>query len=121
MKVSLSTKENPGISDDLNKNISLLGKNYNDMKTKEEPDLNIKRVDNIHKCLNLFKENVYDYKLFKPDGAPYLNNNNLGLDVNSKKVLQVCSNSYDTISIISDLLCLIQLLINLINFMITLI
>ena len=56
MKVSLSTKENPGISDDLNKILSLLGKNYNDMKTKEEPDLNIKRVDNIHKCLNLLKK-----------------------------------------------------------------
>ena len=52
----LSTKENPEISDDLNKILSLLGKNYNDMKTTEEPDLNIKRVGNIHKCLNLLKK-----------------------------------------------------------------
>jgi Ras-related protein Rab-1A len=53
IKVSLSTKESPEISDDLNKILSLLGKNYNDMKATEEPDLNIKRIDNIHKCLNL--------------------------------------------------------------------
>ena len=56
IKVSLSKKENPEISDDLNKILSLLGKNYNDMKTTEEPDLNIKRVGNIHKCLNLLKK-----------------------------------------------------------------
>ena len=62
------------------------------MKTTEEPHLNIKRSDNIHKSLNFLKkislardsqkpilegkimsfmENLDDdYKLFKPDGEP---------------------------------------------------
>ena len=56
IKVSINTKENPEISDDSNKILSLLGKNYNDMKTTEEPDLNIKRADNIRKFLNLLKK-----------------------------------------------------------------
>ena len=56
IKSSLSSKENPEISADLNKILSLLHKNYNDMKTSEEPDLNIKRADNVHKCLNLLKK-----------------------------------------------------------------
>ena len=102
IKVFLSTKENPEILDDLNKILSLLGKNYNDMKTTEKPDLNIKRMIISISAL-IYEENIYDYKLFKPDGEPYLNNNNnLGFDVNSKNILQVCSNSYDTIPIISD-------------------
>ena len=45
IKVYLSKKENPEISDVLNKILSLLGKNYNDIKPTEEPDSNIKRVD----------------------------------------------------------------------------
>ena len=124
IKSSLSSKENPEISDDLNKILSLLRKNYNDMKTTEDPDLNIKRADNIHKCLNLLKKMSLapdnhkpileggfmnfmeklddDYKLFKPDGEPDLHNKNLGFDVNSKNVLQACSNSDDAIPIISE-------------------
>ena len=123
IKSSLSSKENPEITDDLHKILSLLRKNYNDMKTTEDPELNIKRADNIHKCLNLLKkislapdnhkpileggfinfmENLDDdYKLFK-DGEPDVNNKNLGFSVNGKNVLQACSNSEDAIPIISE-------------------
>ena len=78
------------------------------MKTAEDPELNIKRADNVHKCLNLLKKMAYssdnhkpileggfmnfmeklddDYKLFKEDGEPDTNNKNLGFSVNSKNV-----------------------------------
>ena len=124
IKSSLSSKENPEMSNDLNKILSLLRKNYNDMKTSDEPELNIKRADNVHKCLNLLKKLSLspdnhkpileggfmnfmeklddDYKLFKEDGEPDLNNKNLGFDVNGKNVLQACSNSDDAIPIISE-------------------
>ena len=124
IKSLLSSKENPEITDDLNKILSLLRKNYNDMKTTEDPELNIKRADNIHKCLNLLKKISLapdnhkpileggfmnfmeklddDYKLFKEDGEPDLNNKLLGFDVNGKNVLQACSNSDNAIPIISE-------------------
>ena len=124
IKSSLSTIENPEISNDINQIISLLRKNYNDMKNTEDPELNIQRADNIHKCLNLLKqislapdnhkpileggfmsfmENLdNDYKLFKKDGEPDLNNKNLGFEINSKNVLQACSNSENAIPIIAE-------------------
>lgn len=124
IKSPLSTKENPEISDDLEKILSLLRKNYNDMKNAEDPELNIKRADNVHKCLNLLKKMALssdnhkpileggfmnfmekldnDYKLFKDDGEPDVNNKNLGFEVNSKSVLQACSNSENAIPIISE-------------------
>ena len=124
IKSSLSSKENPEISGDLNKILSLLRKNYNDMKTSEEPDLNIKRADNVHKCLNLLKKLSLapdnhkpileggfinfmeklddDYKLFKEDGEPDLNNKHLGFAVNGKNVLQACSNSDNAVPIIAE-------------------
>ena len=124
IKSSLNTKENKEISDDLDEILSLLLKNYNAMKRSETPELNIKRSDNIHKCLNLLKKISLapdnhkpilergfinfmeklddDYKLFKPDGEPDLNNKNLGFEVNGKNVLQACSNSDDAIQIISE-------------------
>ena len=42
IKSSLSSK-NPEISGDLNKILSLLRKNYNNIKTSEEPDLKYKK------------------------------------------------------------------------------
>ena len=41
IKSSLNSKENPEISDDLNKILSLLSKNYNDMKRKQQKILKI--------------------------------------------------------------------------------
>ena len=124
IKSSLSTLENPQTSDDLNKILSLLRKNYNDMKTTEDPELNVIRADNIHKCLNLLKKMTLapdnhkpileggflnfmeklddDYKLFKPNGEPDLNNKLLGFSVDGKNVLQACSNSDNSIPIISE-------------------
>ena len=124
IKSPLSTKENPEISGDLEKILSLLRKNYNDMKTAEDPELNIKRADNVHKCLNLLKKMAYssdnhkpileggfmnfmeklddDYKLFKEDGEPDTNNKNLGFAVNSKNVLQACSNSENAMPLIQE-------------------
>jgi len=94
------------------------------MKTSEEPDLNIKRADNVHKCLNLLKKLSLapdnhkpileggfinfmeklddDYKLFKEDGEPDLNNKHLGFAVNGKNVLQACSNSDNAVPIIAE-------------------
>ena len=66
IKSPLSTKENPEMSDDLEKILSLLRKNYNDMKTAEDPELNIKRADNVHKCLNLLKKMAYSSDNHKP-------------------------------------------------------
>ena len=124
IKSPLSTKENPEISGDLDKILSLLRKNYNDMKTTEDPELNIKRADNVHKCLNLLKKMAFsqdnhkpilengfmdfmeklddDFKLFKEDGEPDTDNKNIGFAVNSKNVLQACSNSDNAIPIISE-------------------
>ena len=124
VKSPLSSKENPEISGDLEQILSLLRKNYNDMKNTEDPELNIKRADNVHKCLNLLKKMAYsadnhkpileggfmnfmeklddDYKLFKEDGEPDTNNKNLGFEVNSKNVLQACSNSDNAIPIIKE-------------------
>ena len=124
IKSSLSSSENPEMSDDINKIISLLRKNYNDMKNTEEPDLNIKRAENVHKCLNLLKKLSLapanhkpileggfmnfmeklddDYKLIKDNGEPDLNNMNLGFEVNGKNVLQACSNSDNAIPIIAE-------------------
>ena len=124
IKSSLSTIENPEISGDLEKILALLRKNYNDMKNAEDPELNTKRAENVHKCLNLLKKMSYsadnhkpileggfmnfmeklddDYKLFKEDGEPDTNNKNLGFAVNSKNVLQACSNSDNAIPIISE-------------------
>ena len=123
IKSPLSIKENPEISDDLEKILSLLRKNYNDMKNEEDPELNTKRADNVHKCLRLLKKMALspdnhkpileggfmnfmeqldnDYKLFKEDGEPDINNKNLGFEVNSKSILKNCSNSENTIPIIS--------------------
>ena len=56
IKSSLSSKENPEIVKNLNNILSLLLKNYNDIKSNDDPELNVKRADNIHKCLNLLKE-----------------------------------------------------------------
>jgi hypothetical protein len=124
IKSPLSTKENPEISGDLEKILSLLRKNYNDMKNAEDPELNTKRAENVHKCLNLLKKMAFspdnhkpileggfmnfmeklddDYKLFKEDGEPDTNNKNLGFAVNSKNVLQACSNSDNAAPIISE-------------------
>ena len=124
IKSPLSLKENPEISGDLEKILSLLRKNYNDMKTAEDPDLNAKRADNVHKCLDVLKKLAFspdnhkpmleggfmnfmeklndDYKLFKEDGEPDVNNKNIGFAVNSKGVLQACSNSDNAIPIISE-------------------
>ena len=124
IKSSLSTKENPEIEGDLEKILSLLRKNYNDMKNSDDQELNIKRADNVHKCLNLLKKMAFsadnhkpileggfinfmenlddDYKLFKENGEPDINNKNLGFAVNSKNVLQACSNSDNAVPIISE-------------------
>ena len=102
-------KENPEIVKNLNNILSLLLKNYNDMKSNDDLKLNVKRADNIHKCLNLLKELSLapdnhkpileggfmnfmeqldnDYKLFKNNGEPDLNNKNLGFAVDGKNVL----------------------------------
>ena len=124
IKSSLSNIKNPKITNDINKIITLLRKNYNDIKTSNDQDLNIKRIDNVHKCLTLLKqlslapdnhkpileagfmsfmeELDEDYKLFKEDGEPNLNNKGLGFEVNGKNVLQACSNSPNAIQIISE-------------------
>ena len=124
IKSPLSTKENPEISEDLEKILSLLRKSYNDMKATEDPELNIKRVENVHKCLNLLKKMAFspdnhkpmleggfmnfmeklddDYKLFKENGEPDINNKNLGFALNAKNVLQACSNSDNAIPIIAE-------------------
>ena len=124
IKSSLSCAENPEISNDINNIVSLLRKNYSDMKNTEEPDLNVKRAENVHKCLNLLKklslapdnhkpilESGFmnfmeklddDYKLIKDNGEPDVNNMNLGFEVNGKNVLQACSNSDNAISIIGE-------------------
>ena len=124
IKSSLSNIENPKITNDINKIITLMRKNYNDIKTSDDQDLNIKRIDNVHKCLTLLKQLSLapdnhkpileagfmnfmetldeDYKLFKEDGEPNLNNKGLGFEVNGKNVLQACSNSPNAIQIISE-------------------
>ena len=124
IKSPLSTKQNPEISDDLEKILSLLRKNYNDMKTAENPELNNKRAENVHKCLDALKKLAFspdnhkpmleggfmnfmeklddDYKLFKENGEPDTDNKNIGFAVNSKGVLQACSNSDNAIPIISE-------------------
>jgi hypothetical protein len=43
-----------------------------------------------------------DYKLFKEDGEPDTNNKNLGFAVNSKNVLQACSNSENAMPLIQE-------------------
>ena len=112
------------MSNDLNQILSLLRKNYNDMKTAEDPELNVVRADNVHKCLNLLKKMALapdnhkpileggfmnfmekldeDYQLFNEDGEPNVNNQNLGFEVEGKNVLQACSNSDNAIPIISE-------------------
>ena len=124
IKSSLSSKENPEITNDINNIISMLRKNYNDMKNTKEPELNVQRAENVHKCLNLLKKLALapdnhkpileggfmnfmeklddDYKLIKDNGEPDLNNKNLGFEVNSKNVLQACSNSDNAIPIIAE-------------------
>ena len=124
IKSSLSSLENPEMSNDLNQILSLLRKNYNVMKTAEESELTVVRADNVHKCLNLLKKMALapdnhkpileggfmnfmekldeDYQLFNEDGEPNLNNKNLGFEVEGKNVLQACSNSDNAIPIISE-------------------
>ena len=124
VKSSLSTLENPEMSQDLDKILFLLRKNYNDMKLSEEPQLNVRRADNVNKCLVMLKKissspdnhkpileggfmNFMelldtDYKLFKEDNRPNLDDQKLGFDVNGKNVLQACSNSESSIPIISQ-------------------
>ena len=121
---SLSTKQNPEMTNDLAQILSLLRKNYNDMKNSDDIDMNIKRADNVQKCLTCLKKMSLapdnhkpileggfmnflekldkDYKLFKDDGTPDVNNKNLGFDVSSKNVLQACSNSDNAIPIIAE-------------------
>ena len=124
IKSSLSVKENPEISNNINDILTLLRKNYNDIKTSDDPELNLIRVDNVHKCLNLLKKLSLapdnhkpileggfmnfmekldeDYKLFKENVEPDINNKNLGFAVDSKNVLQACSNSENAIPIIAE-------------------
>ena len=52
--------------------------------------------------MNFMEKLDDDYKLFKEDGEPDTQNKNLGFAVNSKNVLQACSNSDDAIPIISE-------------------
>ena len=111
IKSPLSTKQNPEISDDLEKILSLLRKNYNDMKTAENPELNNKRAENVHKCLDALKKLAFspdnhkpmleggfmnfmeklddDYKLFKENGEPDTDNKNIGFAVNSKGLVLI--------------------------------
>jgi len=124
IKSSLSSKENPEMADDLGKILALLRKNYNDIKNSNDIDMNIKRMDNVQKCLTLLKKLTLapdnhkpileggfmnfmekldkDYKLIKDDGTPDVNNRNLGFHVNGKNVLQACSNSDNAIPIITE-------------------
>ena len=124
IKSSLSTMENPEMSEDLGQILTLLRKNYNDMKNSDDIDMNIKRMDNIQKCLSLLKKLSLapdnhkpileggfinfmekldkDYKLFNEDGTPNANNKNLGFEVSGKNTLQACSNSDNAIPIISE-------------------
>ena len=124
IKSSLSCTENPNAAEDLNELLSLLRKNYNDMKANDNPELNAQRAENIHKCLNLLKKMTLapdnhkpileggfmnfmekldeDYKLFNKKGEPDLNNKNLGFSVEGKNVLQSCSNNEDAIPIITE-------------------
>ena len=124
VKSSLSASENPKAAEDLDQILSLLRKNYNDLKTNKDPELNAVRAENIHKCLNLLKKMTLapdnhkaileggfmnfmermdgDYKLFDKNGQPDLNNKLLGFNIEGKNVLQSCSNSDDAVPIIAQ-------------------
>ena len=124
IKSSLSSIENPEMSEDLATILALLRKNYNDLKNSDDINMNINRMDNIQKCLSLLKKLSLapdnhkpileggfinfmekldkDYKLFNEDGTPNVNNRNLGFDVSGKNTLQACSNSENAAPIISE-------------------
>ena len=124
IKSALSCAENPEMPENINEILALLRKNYNDMKTTEDPELNVKRADNVHKCLNLLKKLSLapdnhkpileggflnfmeklepEHKLLNEKGEPDLRNKNLGFEVSSKNVLQACSNSENAIPLIQE-------------------
>jgi len=52
--------------------------------------------------MNFMEKLDDDYKLFKENGEPDINNKNLGFALNAKNVLQACSNSDNAIPIIAE-------------------
>lgn len=124
VKSTLSSKDNPEMSEDLGQILSLLRKAYNDLKNSDDMNMNVRRMDLIQKCLNLLKKLSLnpdnhkpileggflnfmekldkDYKLFNDDGTPNVNNRNLGFAVTGKNTLQACSNSPNATPLITD-------------------